>query len=116
MDNPHPYYRDLVAKAIINKAALTEIDLHRDSLSKLYPTEGSFIDNYELPQSVIDYIVAEGERNAVEPNPEQLAQSLPMLRAIMKGLIGRDLFDMNTYYKIVQPTLNPVYREALKSF
>ncbi|MDE7394218.1 MAG: hypothetical protein K2M80_07075, partial [Muribaculaceae bacterium] len=64
----------------------------------------------------IKYVVDEGEKAGIEPNDEQLNQSLPMLKTILKGLIGRDLFEMNTYYRIVQPELNPVYRAALESF
>ena len=111
-----PYYRDLVAKSIINKTALHVADTQADQLKSLYPTEQSFIDNYEVNQELIKYVVDEGEKTGVEPNDEQLNQSLPMLKTILKGLIGRDLFEMNTYYRIVQPELNPVYRAALESF
>jgi hypothetical protein len=32
----------------------------------------------------------------------------------VKGIIGRDLFETSTYFRVVNPTLNPVYRQGLE--
>jgi len=36
------------------------------------------------------------------------------MRTVIKGIIGHDLFTTSTYFKVVNPVLNPVYRESLK--
>ena len=38
--------------------------------------------------------------------------SLPVIRVIVKALIGRDLFEQSTYYRVANP-LNPIYRRAV---
>lgn len=107
------YYRDLVAKSVINSYVLNYVDNNRDSLAAAFPTEETFVERFEVTPAMISAIVEQGKEAEVAENQEQLQQSMPMITTILKGLIGRDLFDMNTYYKVVQPALNPIYREAL---
>lgn len=108
------YYRDLVAKSIINTSVLNYVDANREQLHASYPDETKFLSAFEVPQSLIDSVVANGEKAGVTKNDQELERSLPMLNTILKAVIGRDMFDMSTYYKIVQPQLNPVYRRALE--
>lgn len=58
--------------------------------------------------------VAQGEKDGVPVNDNELARSRTLIAAIIKGIIGRDLFDTSTYFRIVNPLLNPIYREALE--
>lgn len=108
------YYRDLVAKSVINQSVLTYVDQHRNELRQLYPDEATFISAFEVSQPIIDLIVGKGADNGIETNQEQLSTSMPVIKAVVKGLIGRDLFTMDTYYKIVQPAVNPIYRRAVE--
>lgn len=107
------YYRDLVAKGIINKYVATYVDDHRKELKKQYPTEKSFIDNFKVSPEMMQEIVKAGTADSVKYNEEQYNTSLPMMETIIKGLIGRDIFEQTTYYKVVNPVLNPVLREAI---
>ena len=62
---------------------------------------------------MISDIVAMGVTDSVAPNPEQLDVSRSTIEAIVKGIIGRDIFDQATYFKVVNPVLNPIYTRAL---
>ena len=48
----------------------------------------------------------------MEYNAEQYAISREYLTTIVKALIGRDLYDQATYFRIAN-NLNPIYRAAL---
>lgn len=109
-----PYYRDLVAKGIISRYSITYVDTHRKELKKEYPTEQQFIDGFEVNPEMMQEIVKMGENDSVKYNAEQFDRSAPMMRTIIKGIIGRDLFTTSTYFKVVNPALSPVYRESLK--
>lgn len=63
---------------------------------------------------MIDEMVRLGETDSVKPNPEQLAISRQTIETILKGIIGRDLFETQTYFKVVNPVLNPVYVRGLE--
>lgn len=108
------YYRDLTAKGIINRLAISYVDDNRKELRKLYPTEQSFIENFNVTPAMIDKMVAMGETDSIKPAPEQLEISRQTIETILKGIIGRDLFETQTYFKVVNPVLNPVYARGLE--
>lgn len=107
------YYRDLVAKGIINKYAITYVDRNRKTLNRDYPTEAKFVKNFAVGDSMLQEIVAMGDRDSVKYNQEMFDRSKAMMATIVKGIIGRDLFEQSTYFKIVNPALSPTYRAAL---
>ena len=107
------YYRDLVAKGIINRYSITYVDNHRKELKADYPTEKRFLDSFEVTPAMLDEIVRLGEADSVKYNAEQMERSRTMMSTIIKGIVGRDLFDTSTYFKVVNPVLSPVYRQAL---
>ncbi len=109
-----PYYRDLVAKGIINRYSLTYVDNNRKELKKTYPDEQKYLDNFEVTPDMLQEIVKMGESDSVKYNAEQFDRSALMIRTIVKGIIGRDLFTTSTYFKVVNPALSPVYREAMQ--
>ena len=109
-----PYYRDLVAKGIISRYSITYVDTHRKELKKEYPTEEQFLSRFEVTPDMMQEIVKMGENDSVKYNEEQFERSSMMMRTIIKGIIGRDLFTTSTYFKVVNPVLNPVYRESLQ--
>lgn len=108
------YYRDLVAKGVINKYTLSYIDDNRKALRKQYRDEQSFIDNFNVTDPMLDALVAVGVKEGVEENKEQLALSAPLIRAIVKALVARDLFENGSYYRVINPIFNPIYIRALE--
>lgn len=107
------YYRDLVAKGIINKYAITYVDRNRKTLNRDYHTEAKFVKDFAVGDSMLQEIVAMGDRDSVKYNQEMFDRSKAMMATIVKGIIGRDLFEQSTYFKIVNPALSPTYRAAL---
>lgn len=108
------YLRNLNAKSIINRYALQYVDTNRKELEKQYPKEDDFVKNFVVSDAMINDMVALGEKEGVEKDEAQFEESKETFRTIIKGLIGRDLFDMQTYYKIYNPALNPIYQQGLE--
>ena len=106
------YYRDLRAKDMFNRYSFEYVDNNRKELKKLYPDEDTFVSNFTITPAMMDSFIAEAKEAGVEPNDEQLAQSRQAIELVLKGLIGRDLFETATYYRVTNP-LNPVYKEAV---
>ena len=108
------FHRQLSAKSIIITANLRYIDNNRKLLKKNYPDFESFNRQFEVPQSLIDQILAEAEKQKVKPkDDEELRRTLPYLRLQLKSLIARDLWEMNEYYQIMN-TQNPIVQRALQ--
>lgn len=108
-----PYYRNLVAKGILNRFCITYVDRNRSQLNREYPDVDAFIARFSVDSAMMDDIVKLGVADSVKLDSAQLERSRPMIETIVKGIIARDLFDTSAYFRVVNPQLSPVYREAL---
>ena len=48
------YYRDLVAKGILNRTCINYVDANRAELLKKYPTDNDFQTSFDIPQELTD--------------------------------------------------------------
>lgn len=95
------YHRELAAKGIVIQQNLRYVDNHRKELQGRWTSFADFKANYEVPQALIDAVVAEGEKQDVKPRDEaEKAKTLPYLRVQLKALIARDLWDMSEYFSV----------------
>ena len=108
-----PYYRDLLAKGIYNRYAVNYVDRNRDKMKADFPEETDFIEGFEVTPEMIDELVAMGEEAGVKADADGLATSGALISRIVKGIVGRDLVDQSTYFRVVNPA-EPVYRAALE--
>ena len=107
------FHRQLAAKSVIINTSLKYIDKNRKSLRKQFASFDDFKRGFEVPQSMIDDVVAEAEKQKVKPkNDAELQQTLPMLRMQLKALIARDIWDMNEYFAIINEQ-NHIVQRAL---
>lgn len=107
------YYRDLMAKGIFNRYTQSYVDVHRKQLLKTYRDDSAFIRGFNVTDEMLGEFTKLGEKEGVVFNEEQFAISRDAIRTIIKALIGRDLYEESTYFRIANE-LNPVYREALR--
>lgn len=109
------FHRALSAKNIVLNACLRYVDSHRKQLKRQYRTIEAFKDGYDVPQELIDSILAEGKRQKIEPKDEaELQTSVIALRQLVKGLVVRDLWTTNEYFMIINE-YSDIVRRALKA-
>ena len=108
------FHRNLVAKNVVLEQDLKFMDSHRKELKKQYPDFASYMARYEVPQSLVDAIIAEGKKQKVEPkDAAELKATLPYLRLQLKALIARDVWDMSEYFQIMNEQ-NKTIQQALR--
>ena len=108
------YHRQLVLKGIVINSSLRYIDNHRGQLKSLFPEFGAFRTGFQVPQSLIDEVMKEGEKQNVKPkDDDELQRTLPYLKAQLKALVARDLFDMSEYFQIINEE-SDVVKAAVK--
>ncbi len=103
LDTTHytKFHRQLMIKSIIINASLKYIDGNRKQLKKTYPSFERFDADYEIPQQLVDDILAEGERQKVKPaNEDELKRTIPYLKNQLKAFVARDLWDMSEYFRV----------------
>lgn len=95
------YHRELSAKTVIRDVNLKYVLANRKQLQEQYESFEKFKQEYEIPQSVIDNVIAEGEKKKIKPKDDnELQQTMPQLRMQLKALVARDLWDMNEYFSV----------------
>jgi carboxyl-terminal processing protease len=108
------FHRMLAAKGIILQENLRYVDNHRKELKRRYPQFNDFLAHYEVPQSLVDSVMAEGKRQKVTPKDDaELKQTLPMLRSQLKALVARDLWDMSEYFQVINEQ-NHIVQKAVE--
>ena len=107
------YHSKLVAKGIIVTKVLKYFDKNRKRLSK-YPSASAFKEQYDVPQELIDDILAEGEKEGITPKDEEEKQrALPEMKRQIKALIARDVFNQSAYFEVMNDS-NRIFQEGLR--
>lgn len=122
------YHRMLTARGVINDVVIRYFDNNRKRLKKQYTSLDTYIRDFEVPQSLIDDIMAEGKKKDIKiadstkvtaeytlemAEKDELERTMPYLRTQLKALLGRDIFDMAAFYRIMNP-LNATFRRAVE--
>lgn len=108
------YYRDMVAKGIVNQFVIDYVDKHRKDIKKDYPTLEDFDARFALTDADIKRFIEAGEKDKVKYDEEKFRTSERVFRTMIKGLIARDVYaDSSAYTRIVNHR-NPDLDAALK--
>ena len=91
------------------------IDVHRQDIRKQYPTFADFKEKFEVPQSLIDTIVAKAKTDKkLEPkDSDELKRTMPDLRYNLKAQIAYNLWDRNEYSRFANER-NDIVKRALE--
>ena len=107
------FHRNLMAKNFVVNTNLKYMDKHGKQLRREYKTFDDFNRRYEIPQSVIDKMLAEAAEQNVKPkDDDELAKTLPRLRMQLKALVARDIWTMTEYFRITNEQ-NHIVQRAL---
>ena len=81
-------YREMSAKSIIINANLKYIDANRKELRKSYPTFKKFREKFQVPQALVDSIMAQGEKQNIKPKDDAERQTTQdNIRRIINALV-----------------------------
>ena len=109
-----PYFRHLQARGFIVGKTITFTDEHRKELLNKYPSFDKFNAKFVVPDELITSIVEEAKKEKVSyKDEEEWKKTLPMLQMQLKAFIARNLWDMTSYFKIINEE-NPIIKKALQ--
>jgi carboxyl-terminal processing protease len=107
------YYRDLVARGIMNRFVMNYVDGNRQQLISKYSDFKSFNKLYAVEQSLIDKLIADGVKEGVDYSEKDYKISYVLLVTQIKALIANNIWGANEYYEIINPLVN-TYQEAIE--
>ncbi|MCH5241866.1 MAG: S41 family peptidase [Muribaculaceae bacterium] len=107
------YYRDVTAKGLINSYAISYVDNNRKEIQKEYKNDANYTKDFTVTPQMLQELYDLATKEGIEFKPEEAEISTPLFSMVLKGLIGRDVFDNSTYYKVYN-THDPIFREAYR--
>ena len=108
------FHRELAAKSVVVQHNLRYVDNHRKELKERWTSFDDFKQNFEVPASLVDAIIAEGEKQNIKPKDEaEFEKTIPFLRVQLKALIARDIWDMSEYFSIFNES-SEIVKKALE--
>lgn len=105
------YYRDVMAKGLINTYAISFVDKNRNEIKKKYKNDEIFTRDFSVTPEMLQELYDMATKDGVEFNEDQAKTSSPLFSMIIKGLIGRDIYDNSTYYRVYN-THDPIFEAA----
>lgn len=106
------YYRNVMAKGLINQFAINYVEKFRKDILKKYKNDTDFVNRFEVTPEMLEELKSMADKEKVEYNAEEATKSAPLFSMIIKGLIGRDTFENATYFKVYN-NHDPIFKEAL---
>ena len=107
------YHSQLSNRGVLLKVHFQLIDAYRDKWRKEYDDYAKFSQNFEPDETMMQQLIAEGEKAGVKYDEEQYLKSEPLIKLQLKALIARDLWDMNEYYHTIN-VVNESVNKALE--
>ncbi len=95
------YYRDLTAKGLINQFAIKYVDKNRKSIGKQFKNVKDFDRGFVVTDEMMRDLIAMGDQDSVKYDEEKYRTSEQLLKAIVKGLIARDVYGDPGAYSVV---------------
>ncbi len=94
------YYRQVMAKGLINRFAIKTVDKDRKEILTKYPTDTDFLKGYSISDQQLQELFDMATAETIDFNAEEATLSKPLFSMVLKGLIGRDIYDSSTYFKV----------------
>lgn len=107
------YHRNLVGKGVIIKFTMKYIENHRKELAAKYKKFDAFNKDFNIDDTMLATLREMGEKEGVKFDEKQYETSLPLIKAQLKALIARDLWDMSEYFQVMNAT-NQSVQKALE--
>jgi len=95
-------YRDLTSKSTIIQTAMKYAEANRRKLLRAYPDADSYINNYKVESDVYKLLEKQAKDAGIGFEKEQLDECYTVVDTQLKALIGRNLWGMTTYWRVIQ--------------
>ena len=95
------YYTEIWRKGLLNEFSTQYIDDNRKALVQQYPKAKMFVDNFVFDDKLLTKFIEFAEKRGVPRDPKGLELSGKEIRYVIKGLIARNLFNVDAYFQVI---------------
>lgn len=104
------FHRDIIAKGVLPRVAADYVEANRKALSDTYRKENDFMESFDADDTLIASLCKASGEEGITVGTEELEHSLPLIKLQLKALIGREIFDSSTYFKITNAANDALLR------
>lgn len=108
------YWGELQRKSLLFEFALSHTDRNRNELLQTYPNINIYKKDFNVSEDMLQQFIAFAEKKGVAFDSAGYATSKPWIIIQLRALIARDLWDMESYFQIVNEK-NNFYVAAMRS-
>ena len=102
-----------MAKGLINRFAISFVDANRKEVLSKYPTDTEYVKDFSVSDEMLSSLYKMAEEEGIDFEKEQAETSAPLFKMLLKALIGRDIYDNATYFKVYNQ-YDPIFTEAYR--
>jgi carboxyl-terminal processing protease len=99
------YFAHIIYSGMINNFAFDYADTHRDELLSKYngnnDPDYNFVNDFEVSDVLFSEFVAFSIEGGFDPTQDDILKSGEMIKNRIKALIGRNIWDNEIYYKVL---------------
>jgi carboxyl-terminal processing protease len=95
------YYSRLLRQGIINSFTMDYMNKNRRKLDKDFPSFDKFMKDFIVDAEFMENFISYAEKEGIEKDEDGLETSGGHIAVMLKAFIGRNLYDLNAYYKII---------------
>lgn len=104
------FHRRAIAAGILPRTAADYVEANRKLLNDTYRKEDDFIELFNVDDAFVEALCKAAAEEGIEADDEELERSLPLIRLQLKALVGRELFESATYFKITNAANDALLR------
>ena len=104
------FHRDIIAKGVLPRVAADYVEANRKALSDTYRKENDFMESFDADDALIASLCKASGEEGITVGAEELEHSLPLIKLQLKALLGREIFDSSTYFKITNAANDALLR------
>ena len=105
------YYRNVVAKGVLNRFVIDYVDEHRKEIKKRFRNDDAFVKGFEVTDEMLSQLKDMADKDKIDFNEEEFKRSRPLFCMSIKALIARDIYDNASYFKVYN-SHDPIFCRA----
>jgi carboxyl-terminal processing protease len=98
------YFNSLFNKGLMYQFAFDYTDKNRQTIKNKYKNAKEFINGFIVDNAAFNEFIAYTEKSGIKKDEEGIANSNDNIRIYLKAYIGRNLFDDEAFYPVIQKT------------
>jgi carboxyl-terminal processing protease len=107
------FYRDIFSKNIVNQFVTEYMQANRNNLKNQYPDFADYYQKFEISDDFFAEFLKYCEEEKIEINEDDVKTSSYIVKAQIKALIARNIWDESAYFKIINNT-SESYKKAIE--